>query len=458
MEARPYQIRAIQFLTEAGKGIVRGPTGAGKTFISMQAAVKLGWERLLIIVPRFSALLAWEKELKRLGLSHTIIKKWSPTKRREFWLYSHGEPGEEGRVVVALYQTVCKDIDTLMSPRTKFDFVICDECHRIKDRRTLSYKAVARFARHKKRFFLSATLQSHGPEDLFAPLSIMSPGGFASYHKFVKRYCNLENDGFTDKIVGTRQSTLKELKFKIKPYVHNIATKELEGFVPPRVRQRLHVELSPRVRRVYRTLWKDSMLTFPDGAAPILAPGVLTKYTAIRKLLTCPHLIHDAFGPGDALEAVWEHAHGEKPKPHAVIFSDFKEPFPIWKAWLEEKGGHVSVLRGGMSPSDIEIAINEFSRLQGERQSWLLCTIPFAESFDLLSPQDAYFIGFAWDQNRNYQAEGRLTRGTKTHANLFYCVHPDTVDTHMLDVLDLKVRNSTLVVSDHSEMNEGTST
>ncbi len=472
MKARPYQKEAIDFLSNEGKGIVRGPTGAGKTFISLQAAIELGWERLLIVVPRFSALLAWEAELTRLGIAHTIIKKWTPLKRREFWLYGAGEPHSEGRVVVALYQTVAGDIGAentrndkknkrtsqerrtaafkaLMSERTKFDFIICDECHRIKDRRTLAYKAIARFARGKKRFFLSATLQSHGPEDLWAPLSIVSPGGFASYHKFVERYCILEHDGYSDKIVGVRQSTLGELKFKIKPYVHNITTKSIQGFVPDRVRQKLNIDLSPRVRRVYKSLWNDSMVTFPDSA--YLAPGELAKYTAVRKLLTCPNMIHDAFGVGDALEGAHEHALGERPRPHAVIFSDFKEPFPLWKRWLQERDAHVSILQGGMNDSQIKIAIDEFSRLSGQRESWLLCTIPFAESFDLLSPQDAYFIGYAWDQNRNYQAEGRLTRGSKTHANFFYCVHPDTVDTHMLDVLDLKVQRTGLVVSDTSD-------
>jgi Type III restriction enzyme, res subunit len=448
MKARPYQEKAIQFLVREGKGIVRGPTGSGKTMMSLQAAISLGWERLLIVVPRFAALLAWEAELTRLGIPHTIVKGWSPIKRDNLWMFP-GEPGSPERVVVALYPTICKDQDTLMSAETLFDFVICDECHRIKDRRTKTYKAIARVARHKRRFFLSATLQSAGPEDLWAPLSIVSPKGFPSYHKFVERYCLLENDGFTDKITGVRASTLEELRFRTRPYIHNIRTQDIQGYVPERVRQRLNVQLSPRVRKVYNTLWKDSMLSFPDGET-YLAPGTLAKFTGIRKLLTCPNLIHEALGVGDALETVWDHAHGENPKPHAVIFSDFKEQFPLWKQWLETqgKGANVQVLQGGLSLSDTKIAIDEFSRSQGKHTSWLLCTVPYAESFDLLSPQDAYFVGFSWAQRMNYQAEGRLTRGSKTHANFFYCVHPNTIDTHMLDVLDLKVQRTGLVASD----------
>jgi len=217
MKARPYQKTAIDFLVREGKGIVRGPTGCGKTFISLQAAMEIGWNRLLIVVPRYSALLSWEKELERLGLAHTIIKKWSPRKRQEFWLYGADEDDPDGdysgRIVVALYPTVCKDIETLMSPKCLFDFVICDECHRIKDRRTLSHKAIKRLARGKRRFFLSATLQSKGPEDLWAPLHIVQPSGFPSYHKFVDRYCVIENDGYSDKVVGVKKSTLGELRF-----------------------------------------------------------------------------------------------------------------------------------------------------------------------------------------------------------------------------------------------------
>lgn len=446
MQDRPYQKTAISFLANNGKGILRGPTGAGKTYISLKAAMKIGWQRLIIVVPRYSALLAWQDELIKFGIEHTIIQKWSPTKRSEFWLEGAGELGSPGRVAIVLYQTVCKDIDILLDKKTLFDFIICDECHRIRERRTLSFKSITKLSRNKKRFFLSATLQSKGPQDLWAPLSIVSPGGFSSYYKFRDRYCVVENDGYKDEIIGIKSSTLEELKFKIAPYLYNIRKKDIKGFVPESVRKKLHVELSPNVKRIHDTLMKESMLVFPDRI--VKAPGELAKYTAIRKLLTCPALIHDNLGVGDALEAVWDHAHGEKPKPHSVIFSDFKEQFPIWKRWLEKQGGDVTVLQGGMSSIETSIAIDQFSRLCEKKQSWLLCTIPFAESWNLFSPEDGYFIGWSWDQNRNWQAEGRLTRGTKTHANFSYCIHKNTIDEHMLGVLDTKVQNTKVVASD----------
>jgi hypothetical protein len=276
---------------------------------------------------------------------------------------------------------------------------------------------------------------------------MVQPKGFPSYWEFIKRYCILEDDEYGTKVVGVKQSTLSELRFKTRAYIHNISTKEVDGFVPKRNRQRLSVELSPRVRAVYKSLWRDSMVSLP-GSAPLLAPGTLAKFVAVRKLLTCPALIHEAFGVGDALETVREHALGEAPNPHCVIFSDFKEPFPLWQSWLEDKGAHVTILQGGMRDTDLKIAIDTFSRLSDKRESWLLCTIPYAESFDLLSPQTAYMIGFSWDQIANYQAEGRLTRGSKEYANFFYTVHEHTVDTHVLDVLDTKVQNTSLVVSD----------
>jgi hypothetical protein len=196
------------------------------------------------------------------------------------------------------------------------------------------------------------------------------------------------------------------------------------------------------------------MLAIP-GSAPLLAPGTLAKLMAVRKLLVCPELIHDAFDVGAGVRAVWEHALGEGPVPHIVLFSDFKEPFPLWAAWFQEQGVQCEIIQGGLSDTELEIRIDRFSRYSGVRPSVLMCTIPYAESFDLLSPQDAYFLGWSWSQIANYQAEGRLTRGTKEYANFFYCVHSGTVEDHMLDVVNGKEANTSLVAGDIEDYRDG---
>lgn len=446
MEERPYQTRVINLLVENGKGIVRGPTGCGKTFIALRAARRLGWKRLLICVPRYSALIAWERELLRMGIKHTIVRKWNPRKRLMLWT-SEPDANEGLDVIVCLYQTIIKDVAHIEHHRSGIDFVIADECHRAKNRQRLTYKAMKRIVRGKKRFFLSATLQAKGPEDYWTILNMVQPNAFSSYWEFVGRYCVIEDDGYGKKIVGVKESTLRELRFRIAPYIFNIPLSELEGYVPKRNRQRLTIPLNNTVRKIYQKIWSDAVLALP-GAAPLLAPGTLAKFTAVRKLLVCPKLINPLLGIGDAIEAVREHALDQAPIPHNVIFSDFKEQFPFWKDWLEGFKAKVTVLQGGMSDSDIKIEIDRFSRHSDKRESWLLCTIPFAESFDLLSPQNGYFIGAAWSQVLNYQAEGRLTRGTKKYANFFYVEHEHTVDAAVLDVLNTNVANTSLTVSD----------
>lgn len=456
LQPRPYQDKAVAFLLETGgRGAIRAPTGAGKTVIALDAVKALGFKRLLILVPRFSALLTWVSNIEKTGFAKqhevAVIQKWSKDKRSGVW----SEP-TTARIVIALYQTIIRDVEQVADEDSGFDFVICDESHRIRNRQTDTYKAVKRICRRRRCVFLTATPQSKGPQDLWTTLNILSPKVFTSYWKFVNRYCVVEDNEYGKEITGVRRSTLPELKHRISGFLHNIPTKDLKGWVPASQRQILPVEADAKVMRIYRSLEQELLATLP-GQNVLMVPNTLAKFTALRQLLCCPSILHPALGVGQGIQAVLEHAVNND--PHVVIFSDFVESFDIWEKFLKKRGAPVYRLQGGMRLGDIQSTIGQFERhRQDEHASVLLCSIPFAESFDLLSPYNGYFVGYSWDQNANYQAEGRLTRGSKTHCNFFYVCHSNTIDTYMLGVLDNKVRTTNITMRDVQEAMCGTST
>lgn len=453
LQRRPYQDKAVAFLLETdGRGAIRAPTGAGKTVIALEAAKELGFNRLLILVPRISALLTWVTNIEKTKFVKqeeiAIVQKWTKNKRADLWLNQSPE-FRNIKVVVALYQTIIRDVDQLVDEDSGFDFIICDESHRIKNRDTDTYKAIKRICRRRRRVFLTATPQSKGPQDLWTTLNVLSPNVFTSYWKFVKRYCVVEDGEYGKDIVGVRKSTLKELKARLNGFLHNIPEKELDGWVPKRQRQLLPVVPEQKVLRIYRMLEQEMLALLPDNSH-VLVPNTLSKFTKLRQLLCCPQMLHPALGIGVGLPAILEHA--ENNNPHVVVFSDFVEPFEHWQKFLKSRKVPTFVLRGGMKLDDVRTTIGQFERYKyRDKASVLLCSIPFAESFDLLSPDTAYFLGYAWDQNANYQAEGRLTRGSKKHCNFFYVCHSKTIDTYMLEVLDNKVRTTNITMRDVQE-------
>jgi hypothetical protein len=73
-----------------------------------------------------------------------------------------------------------------------------------------------------------------------------------------------------------------------------------------------------------------------------------------------------------------------------------------------------------------------------------LCSIRYAESFDLTPATWGVFVGYEWDAWDNLQAEDRLHRGEITDPiNLYYIRHNHGVDSElMLPALDTKVNNA----------------
>lgn len=474
-------MEAAKFLLKRdGSGAVRATTGAGKTMIAMLAASEIEWKRMVVAVRLRSALKAWQRNLEKFGFVDDIEKVASETTvirvldrspaakraalwrlhadtvvarvRKEIfgeWIPNPGpSPTEMGdrEIIICSYATLVRDAELVADDHSGVDLIVLDESHAIRNRQTKTFAAMKKVCRRRRTILLTATPQSKGPQDLWTTLHLLAPKGFKSYWKFVNRYCVVEDGEYGKSIVGAKKSTISELRERLSDYVFNIPEKVMKGWVPDRVREPLRVELGAREKRVYRSLKEDMLATMPDGAL-VTSPSVLGITTKLRQLLTCPKLIHEDLGYGTGIEAIVDHA--LENDPHFVLFSDFVSAFPHFREYLEQRGvRHIFELRGGMSPGAVETQIVNFERHKDAAYaSVLMCSNGFAESFDLLTAKTAYHLGFSWDQNVNYQAEGRLTRGQKTHCNFFYVVHERTVDTYMLEVLDSKVRASSVALT-----------
>lgn len=447
-DKRPYQQRVIDAAVEAdGRGVIIAPTGSGKTYMAFKILEHFEYDRLLILAPRYSAMITWVETIKKFGLVSmddvAVVEKWPAKKRAKLW---GKDEKKRPKIVIMTYAAAAIDAEQIFDKHSGVSYIFGDESHKLTNKKTKRYKAVRKLVRGKRKLFLSATPLRKGPQNFWTCLHMLSPSVFSSYWEFVNKYCVVEDDGYGKVIVGAKKSTLKDLRARLRNFVFEVKPSEVEGYVPKSIRKDMHIKLVPKIRRIYDDLRTNNLTTLPGGEV-LICQNEVSRDIRCRQLLMCPAILDEALGVGQGIEEIYDHAISND--KHIVIFSEFTDCFVHWKKFLRSNGvRNIYTLQGGMSISDTQIIIDQYSRHQGEdKMSVLLCSLHYAESFDLLSPSTGYFLGYNWNQNVNWQAEGRLTRGRKTHCNFFYIVHENTIDGRIKDTLNINVKRTAPIMN-----------
>lgn len=436
-QLRDYQVPGTGFLLRYKRVILGDVVGLGKT-VQIVAALR----EILTKKPRARILIA---------CSQNAVHTW----RREcrVWLNSdyqpvivHGQPSSR-LSMWKLNDFVITTLDTYRIDHKKFtpkmlqwDILIIDEPQkRMRSRKTQAFKAF-RHVRSEYLFFACGTPVSRGAMDLWTMLYLINPRLFRGYWKFVSTFCYVSDGPFGKIVEGTRN--LEGLREVLSTILFRREKRDV-GWSEP-VRQRIDVDFSntPKLRRAYTQAANELIaeIETPEGRTHYaIASNLLSRTVLLRSLLLAPQLYGiNEVSPGlavigDKLE--------EMDEPHATIFTPFKKCFPVITEYLQKRRHKNFIyLQGGLTPNQLEQAIEEYDRTRGIA----ICTIKYAQSFDLDSATYAFFHGFEWDPNDHEQAEGRMDRGrTKEMVNIFYPVHLGTIEEEdILVVLNKKQRNT----------------
>lgn len=442
---RPYQEKAVRHLVKRRGGALRAPTGAGKTVMALSACRLLGCKRVLILVRRYTGLITWMQNIASMHYAPlsgvVVMQKMPKEKRAAVWAGS-------APVVICLYPTAVNDKVDIASVYAGFDMVIADECQAFTNRKTQTFKAMKIIVRDRMHIELTATMQQKGPWNLWTVLHLRNPRAYSSYWKYVDRYFAIEEDEYGRHPYGVLEKMKQELSIRLQSEIYNIPKTVVAGFVPPVVRQSRYVELAGKEKKLYRD-FADNMLAVLPDASVWMASTSITAALDLRRFLTCPKLFGDDLDIGAAFREAVDIA--ENIDPHMVIFSEFKEQFPLWQAYLKDNGYPCYIIRGGMSHAEISIAINEHARKStSDVPNFLLCTTAVAESFDVKSPRSMCFVGFPWANWMNKQAEGRLTRGEKDYCTAYYVMHRNTIEEEVMMVLEKNAAMTGVVISENT--------
>lgn len=325
LSPRPYQQAAIDAaITHDGFGLFMEQR-TGKTLTGLWLGQLWDCHVNLIICPK-KAVPVWKDEILKAG-----------SDPQDFTILSF----ESYRIRHSQYL------------RQKWDLVIVDESHRIKERGSQQTKAVWKLSKlARKRLILSGSPQGNGMEDYYSQLRFIRPDLFPTWKAFSERYLIIEErwrpgqeDPFPSIVGYKNQEEFKGILASISFRV----TREEVATVRTQVRSRkVLIAPSEAFWGPYRELDLKLMTDIQDNL--ITAPMVLVKAAKLHQL--CGGFIKTEEGEtlqvhSEKLQALWELMDGELKDKSVVVVANYKSEMDAISLGLKEREiSHVQI-RGG---------------------------------------------------------------------------------------------------------------
>ena len=352
-------------------------------------------------------------------------------------------------VVVLNYEAWRKDkqlIQDLID--IKFDTVIIDEAHNIKDRQSIAYRGVKSIIDRSNIPFvipMTGTPILNKPQELFSLLTLVNPDRFRSENTFLRDFCEQYYQGNSMMPKWRfREGGLAKLGELIRGnFIRR--TKEDAGIIlPPKtvIIHELEVDEDkyPEQSRARNEMRKwGSIILDADSGKAISASAVIAMYTRLRQIETWPAGIELKDQHGDVVLRVdikesqkideiirpngpqhsYADPEGLLPEiigdERAVIFSQFKTPLQEIKRRCDEAGFRAIVLDGD-TPTALrdEIALdfdNKYVTVGQHKWDVVLCNYRVGGvGMNLTAATQMIILDEEWNPGKRDQAYDRIHR------------------------------------------------
>jgi len=433
-----FQRIGVRFLLQARRAMLGDDMGLGKTAEAIIACLCTESNRILIICPN---------TLK--GYWETEINKWAPGWNVSVLRGNHKKKKET--IGNFEYGFLVINIETVRYPRTKqvngysligdllaarWDIIVVDEAHSIKNRKSRQTEGVRRLAARTERvYLLTGTPIMNRVDELWSPLHVIHPGRWPSFWSFVRRHTVVYRNQYGWVIDG-KPTRPEELRAEIAPVFLRREKEEVFPDMPRKVYQKVWLDMEGEQLRIYRDIEKAAM-TKVDDDTTVITPGILAQLTRCKQVAVSPGLIGGR-PEGVKLDALIDILHGTNQK--VLVFSQFAEAIKIVARYLEaEKIGYV-VFIGETKEKDRDNYIRHF-QTNPEIQVFLTTTQAGGCGITLTAASLlVIFLDKHWTPATNEQAIDRTRPHMQTRSvHIIELLCRDTVDEIIEDVLTGKI-------------------
>lgn len=496
----PHQKVDAAFLANSKRVILANDQGTGKSQGSM-AGVRVLHERgenvfpILIACPN-STKYGWAEEVEKVmpGLNSVVIDGTATQKKKQFkqvmadldntvviinWesLRSHSRLKPFGSVSLKKCSE-CAGIDTNTSVtqcethikelnEIKFNTVIGDEIHRIKDASSKVSRAFKGATDNAPfRFGLSGTPIASTPADLFSPLNWLMPDAYPSKIKFQDRFCEVGFNTFGGReVYGIKESRKDEFFQGLDPFFRRVSKEAVLDFLPPLIRERRDVFMNPKQKKAYNSM-RDDMIAELENGDMVVTTSPLTKMLRLLQFSSAYAEVHT--------EQVWDHdMQAMVPKDtikmsdpsckvaafmedmedfgdnSVVVFTESRQLLELLSDKMNKANIPHGKIVGGQDGVERKASMDAFQR--GEVQYILVTLKAGGTGITLTKGSVMVFLQRSWSMIDNLQAEARAYRiGSEQHQSVLMIdyVTKDTAEEAVIQAVEAKTNQLETVLRD----------
>lgn len=435
-----YQLEGIEFGLNHDNFLLLDTPGLGKTIQSILLAEELhalGEVEHCLIVCGINILKTnWEKEIqKHSRLSSFLVgKKVSRSGNVSFQGIQYRVEQLKQKIddffVIINIESLRSDeiIDAINNGPNKFDMIIFDECHAIKDPQAQWTKGLLKLdATHK--VGMTGTILLNNPLELYVPLKWIGSEK-ASYTNFRYYYCNYGGP-FGNELIG-----YKNLDFLKEQLQENSIrrTKDLLDLPEKNIIVE-YVDMDDKQQRFYSNV-KQGIKDQVDKVK-LSATNLLSMVTRLRQATTCPSVLTSEDIPSAKIDRTVGLvdeivSNGSK----VVIFSVYKETVYRLQQLLQKYKPLIGT--GDISDDEISKSIDLFQNNE-ENRVFIGTFSKCATGITLTKANYMICVDSCWTSAQNLQAEDRIHRiGSKQPVFIYYLITNNTIDTHVYDIVQDK--------------------
>lgn len=347
--------------------------------------------------------------------------------------------------------------------------LICDESHYLKNqdsKRTQLSKLIASRAYYVA--CLTGTPIRNLADDLYSQVEIIRPGTFTSYRDFAKRHLVINAVKFgkrtVQKVVGVKNvDALNAIMNTMQ--IRRPKSEAID--LPPKIRTYPELELEGDLLRLYKAMKDFARIQLRELTQPANMDSLTSRHgvplekrddqssramsifdprakSAVEQAMRCEQIAQGFIGgiPDPIMAALGAdilrsaEKIGGRPNelifPHApklvwlleaihsvlrqggapLVLTRFNAPMGWIAARLAADGVRTSILHGGLSPTEKDLAVAKF---QHDRTAdVLIAQVKMAEGWNAYRSQDVLFLGRDWSPAINAQGEDRAHRMGQT--------------------------------------------
>ncbi len=442
---------ALRVLREMrGRALLADEVGLGKTIeagIVLKEYAIRGLARKVLILTPPALRTQWQEEMR---------EKFS----LEFELLRSVKDWEAHPLVLASLDTAKREPHGTAARAVRWDLVIVDEAHRLKNSASHNWRFVAGL--HKKyMLLLTATPIQNDMDELFNLVSLLKPGQLHTYDEYLARY------------VATLDHRVPSQVTELRSRLRDVMVRNRRGIsftLPPRRVHSLPVRLTPDERRLY-----DDVTDFvrdawgvPSGRLPLPARLTLivlqreigsSTFATARTLAKLEHSPLFGWEESERLaalrreaEAITDNVKAERLRSFlrstdekVLVFTQYVRTLEYLRRVLEGDGYRVAAYHGGLSPREKDAAVRAF---RGDQQIFL-STEAGGEGRNLQFARTLVNYDLPWNPLRIEQRIGRVHRlGQEKEVHVVNLWAEDTVEAYLIELLDRKIHMFELVVGE----------